>query len=258
MKILVTFAVEAEFAPWAALRTFKKVRLCEEHWSGGVEVYEAAIGDSTVWVLLTGMGNRSVSFEKIICFKMAGVEAFLSSGLAGALNADLKLGQVIIPRRVGNLRDAIGLAAAEKLLVLAEQTEAKIVATLITADHIVETSEEKKRLSFFGDAVDMESFRLVSEFAMEGVPAAVIRAISDVADEDLPIDFSICVTDSGKVKPMAMLGQIFKRPQKVPALIRFGVQSKKSAQTLALFLDAFVQNVKPEIFAHDATQAATQ
>src|SRR5258708_9247323 len=55
MRILVTFAVEAEFAPWRAIRAFRKVRINEKHYSGGVEVFEATISGSTVWVLFTGV-----------------------------------------------------------------------------------------------------------------------------------------------------------------------------------------------------------
>ena len=246
MKVLVTFAVDAEFAPWRALREFRKVRINEKHYSGGVDVYETTVGDSTVWVLLTGIGIKSFDFKAASCLMDAGVAAIISAGLAGSLKQEYVPEEIIVPRRIGNLQDATGTAATAGLLMLAEEMNAKVVGALITVDHIVETAEEKKRLSIFAEAVDMESFHVMAGFESNKIPSVTIRAISDAYNEDLPLDFAKCLTPQGAVKPGAMLGQLFKNPTKIPALILFGQQSKAAARKLALFLDGFVKSLTPE------------
>ena len=50
MKVLLTFAVEPEFAPLRKLREFEEFRI------GDVSVYQARIGRATVDVVVTGMG----------------------------------------------------------------------------------------------------------------------------------------------------------------------------------------------------------
>ncbi|HKW62261.1 MAG TPA: hypothetical protein VJN89_06920 [Candidatus Acidoferrum sp.] len=258
MRILVTFAVEAEFAPWLALRKFQERALVPDHWSGGLKVYEAECGRNTLWVLLTGIGAgvRKGLFPIGICARQAGVDVLISSGLAGSLKKELGVGEVIVPRRVGTLRDAAGLEAHAGLMQIAAFTGSKLVDVLLTADHIVETSEEKNRLAFWGDAVDMESQAIMSEFLGEGIPSLTIRAISDANDEDLPLDFNACLTTEGKVKPVPLLKRLLSRPAKTMDVIRFGVRSKRAARNLARFLDSYVLALTPEAIKNDIGVAA--
>ncbi|GAC1638626.1 MAG: hypothetical protein NVS9B14_19270 [Candidatus Acidiferrum sp.] len=258
MRILVTFAVEAEFAPWLSLRKFRKQTLIPKHYEGGWEVYETESGANKIWVVLTGMGSQAKKDDFLLGVraKEAGVDAFVSSGLAGSLRKEHVVGEVIVPERIGNLREATGIPASLELLGFAKQSGAKIVDTLLTSDHIVETSEEKERLAFFGDAVDMESESLMRKLAAEGIPSVTVRAISDASDEDLPIDFSQCLSSDGKVKPMPLLERVFRRPSKIPALIRFGTRSKKAAANLAKFLDSFTAALRPETIKADLGVAA--
>src|SRR5579885_3355831 len=86
MFVLVTFAVDAEFAPWREIRKFRKVKLNEKHWSGGADVYETQVGDCCVWVSLTGMGIKSLDFKSATCLRSAGIDAIISSGLCGGLS----------------------------------------------------------------------------------------------------------------------------------------------------------------------------
>jgi nucleoside phosphorylase len=255
MRVLVTFAIDAEFAPWRDLRKFRKTTINADHYSGGREVYEAQIGAGHVWVVLTGIGIKFFDFEGVCCFRDAGVEAVISSGLAGALKDEIAIEQIVVPARVGTLRDARGVTASPGLIQLAESRGARSVETLLTADHIVATQEEKARLANFGDAVDMESFHVVSGFSEQKVPVAVIRAISDRSDEDLPVDFAKCVTSEGRVKPGALLSELLERPSRIPSLVRFGQQSRNAAKCLAAFLDGFVGALTPEIVNYQPAAA---
>src|SRR5207302_2895083 len=63
MRVLVTFAVEAEFAPWRKLRGFEKMT------KGKAQFFRARIGASEVNVLLTGVGGKNAWLQatKVIC-----------------------------------------------------------------------------------------------------------------------------------------------------------------------------------------------
>jgi adenosylhomocysteine nucleosidase len=256
MRILVTFAVEAEFAPWRALRAFRKVRVNPDHWSGGVEVNEAQIGGCTVWVFLTGIGIKSFDFAVASCLRAAGLSLVMSSGLAGSLKPEYRPEEIVVPKRVGTLRDASGIALPPRLVSLGESRGGKIIEVLLTSDRIIGTQEEKNRLAIFGEAIDMESFHVATEFSVEGIPVAIIRAISDGSGEDLPVDFTKCLTPEGHIRSGALLRELWGHPAKIPELIRFGRQSRSSARKLSSFLDGFILTLTTDILDHESRQVA--
>ncbi len=253
MFVLVTFAVDAEFAPWREIRRFRKVKLNEKHWSGGADVYETQVGDCCVWVSLTGMGIKSFDFKSALCLRSAGLDAIISSGLSGALKRPYRVGQIVVPKRVGTLHDVTGLATDSALADLAERQGATLVDTLLTSDRIIETQKEKARLSQFADVVDMESFHIVHEFSLEAAPVTVIRAISDAANEDLPIDFSKVVTHTGQLRAAPLIKELVLQPTKIPHLIRFAKQSREAAKNLVNFLDVFLHALTPELIRGQVT-----
>jgi nucleoside phosphorylase len=259
MFVLVTFAVDAEFAPWRAIRRFRKVKLNAEHWSGGADVYETQVGDCCVWVSLTGMGIKSFDFKAATCLRGAGLDAIISSGLCGGLNTRYRVGQIVTPKRVATLQDSTGVSTAHALTNLAERQGATVIETLLTADRIIDSQREKAQLSRIADAVDMESFHIVHEFSLEAAPVAVIRAISDAANEDLPLDFTKVLTNTGQVKVAPLLKALVSRPTRIPHLIQFAKQSREAAKSLANFLDVFLRALTPEQIRYEArtTAAAT-
>jgi hypothetical protein len=121
------------------------------------------------------------------------------------------------------------------------------IENLITLDRLAKTVEEKSRLAFFGEAVDMESAIVMSRFAFAGISVLALRVVSDAANEDLPLDFDRCLTPQGAIKPMSLVNQIVKRPDNLPNIVRFGRQSHQAGQTLAAFLERFVPAI-PVLF----------
>jgi len=240
------------------MRPFKKVRVNPNHYSGGVEAFETQIGSNTVWVYLTGMGIKFFNFEASCCFRDAGINLVLSSGLAGSLSPERRQNEIIVPTRVGNLRDANGVSLEPRITRLAQGCGASVISTLLTADHIVETAEEKKRLGQFGEAVDMESFHVASRFIEDEVMVGIVRTISDDSDQDLPIDFSRCLTQEGRIKFAALSKEILVAPSKIPALIKFGRQSREAAEKMAAFLDSLIEKLTPEVLARKSSEVVAQ
>lgn len=238
MRILVTFAVEAEFGSW---RKRRKFRADPQEDAPNVLFASAAWGNQ-IDVLLTGIGRSQVerSVVRSAVFQNRKPDLVISSGLAGALRGTLSPGDLVVPQKARTLRNDANADADHVLRDHAIRKGALPIETLITADHIVATAKEKEKLSFFGEAVDMESALIMSYFAAAGVPTVTVRAISDSADEDLPIDFDRCLTPQGTVKPMSLVNAIVRSPGNIPNLIRFGRQSHRAAQRLAEFLDEFV------------------
>src|ERR1700733_9010028 len=94
MKILVTFALENEFAPWRAMREFRAGK-----WADA-DLYGARIGSAEVGVILTGAGPKQAHLKaaKILGSDPDSINLCVSSGLAGALKINYSVGQVLAAR----------------------------------------------------------------------------------------------------------------------------------------------------------------
>ncbi len=241
MKILVTFALETEFAPWRALREFRAVL-----W-GDAEVYRAQMGAAEVVVLLTGVGPKQAHLQtaKVLGGDQESIHLCISSGLAGALKPEYQIGQVVAARAVcteNELRDSSSnrLQSSTALLSFAEECGATVVEQFFSSVRVVGRAEEKRELGEHSDAVEMESFEVLLESAAYGIPAIAIRAISDSVDDDLPLDMNRIFTDEGQVSIPRVLGQVALHPTAVPELVRLGQNSKTAAEALAQFLDKYI------------------
>lgn len=256
MKILVTFALENEFAPWRAMRDFRS-----RAW-GKTTVSSADIGGAEVGVIVTGIGPRIAGLQARNALKIGGdaIQFCISSGLAGAVKPQYAVGQVLAARTArsetaeGDPANTMECSAA--LLSFAESCGATVVNCFYTSERAIGTQQEKEHIGRFADAVEMESFGVLNEAAGLGIPATAIRAISDVANENLPLDMNEVFTDTGRVSIPRVVQQVARHPGAVPGLMKLGRQSREAAEALARFLDRYVAIVAEQTLVFDAKGAA--
>ena len=241
MKILVTFALETEFAPWRVRHKFRR-----DSW-GAVEAYLTEIGGAEVAVVLTGVGSRqaALAMSRISWGEPGTVQFWISSGLAGALKPEYRIGQVLASRSVVAEVAPAGassrvLESSPALISFVAESGATVVDRFYTAERAVTTSHEKRHLGGSADAVEMESFQVLLKARADGLPAVAIRSISDAVDEDLPLDMNQVFTARGEVSIPRVLGQVAMKPQSLPGLVRLGRNSKQAAESLADFLDRYI------------------
>ena len=235
MRILVTFAVDAEFAPWRKLRSFHKSS------GAGTDYFSTKIGDDEINVLLTGIGCRRSWLEATKVLWSGGVGICISSGLAGGLRDDHRLREILVAENVLASKWDKAIPCDPALVESAVAIGAKRVKAFYTADHVILKSNDKRSLSAFADAVEMESGEVLLETAALGAKVVAIRSISDTVDEDLPLDFNKVADDSGDVSMRRIVGAVAAAPASIPALVRFGRQSRNAAESLAVFLEKYLQ-----------------
>jgi hypothetical protein len=90
------------------------------------------------------------------------------------------------------------------------------------------------------DAVEMESGEILRACRAAGVPAAVVRVISDAADDELPLDFNTLVTPGGRLDGLRLALAVAARPWRIPGLVRLGGRSVRAAERLAEVLAALL------------------
>jgi adenosylhomocysteine nucleosidase len=231
MNILVTFAVEAEFAPWRNRRKFRRL-------PGEWPRFEAQFGGAHVRAILTGMGQthalaaarRALPDRPDIC---------ISTGLAGALRSEYRPGDILTARLVSEVGEPVAVASHPELLATAVDCGARQIERFATSRTIVTRAEEKSRLSGQAEAVEMESYTILAEAARYGVPAVAVRAISDTADFDMPYDFERVRDAHGQIRIGGIIAQVLRRPSGLPALLALARDCRIAARHLADFLDTY-------------------
>lgn len=234
MKVLITFALANEFAPWRKLRRFERV-------SGDVgdHTYIATIGECEVRVVVTGAGRFAAQRSLVHAFDGA-PELCIASGLCGGLKSSYAPGDVLVARAVADVAGTRLIQGDPELITRAGGAGAKIVDKFLVSDRVVSTSQEKAALAAAGDAVDMESVYVLAAAWQHGARTMAVRAVSDAADSDLPLDFNRVFTERGEVSVPRVVGQLIRRPGRLPGLLRLANESEQAASALAHFLDAYL------------------
>jgi hypothetical protein len=131
----------------------------------------------------------------------------VSAGTCGALAAHLARGALVVPEAVVTLEGSRHVLPA--LPGLAQSGH------LLSVDRVVETAEAKARLwrESAALAVDMESAAVVAWAQELGIPAAVVRAVSDRADRGIPGPLAGVVDGMGRTRVGRALWIILPRPR---------------------------------------------
>jgi adenosylhomocysteine nucleosidase len=233
MKILVTFAVRAEFAPWRRRRDFLRLR-------GDLPVFEAAMGGAKIRAVLTGMGREYAREAAKRAFAAYKPDICISTGLAGALRDGYRTGDILAARLVSEVGEPVAVASHRELLATAVDCGARPIERMATSRSLLMQSEKKRELGARAEAVEMESYAILAEAARRGVPAVAVRAVSDTVDFDLPYDFDRARDAQGQIRILGIASQVLRSPSNLPALLKLAQDSRTATKRLANFLDAFV------------------
>lgn len=222
------------------------------------------IGDAEVGVLLTGVGPRQAELRasEVIRSESDSISLCVSSGLVGALRPEYRIGQVLGARMVysdqprADLKEK-ALESSSALLSFAEESGATIVSRFYSTQWVVAKVEEKELLGREADGVEMESFAIMRESAEFGIPAIAVRAVSDLSNENLPLEnMEEIFTDEGELSIPRIIGQIAMNPALLPGLMKLGQQSKAASEALSDFLDRLIASVSVRAGALTARAAA--
>jgi adenosylhomocysteine nucleosidase len=174
-------------------------------------------------IVLTGIGRRNAEKAIRAALAVQKPELVISSGFAGGLRPDLKLGDIVFAAdREINLEPVL-LAAGGK------------PAKFHCVERIATTAAEKQALrqQTGADAVEMESETIRELCREQRIPIAIVRVILDTANEDLPLDFNKLLDADLRMDAGKLVWRLAKSPAKVVALLRLQKQSAASAEKLA-------------------------
>ncbi len=174
-------------------------------------------------------GGTAAGARRAIDQRLAGASALLSFGFAGGLAPGLAAGTLIVPETV--LTEA-GRFAADPALVAC--LGGPTPHLLYGAEHPLAQAEAKHALhqQTGCHAVDLE-FAAVAEVAgRRRIPFAVLRAVCDPAEQDLPPAALIALTGRGAIDMPRMAHSLLHDPGQIPALIALARDAMRARRVL--------------------------
>jgi len=228
MKIAIMGAMPEEIAP-----ILERLDDVEEVNYAKNKYYKAKYKDVEVVVAYSKIGKVFSTLTASTMLQMFACDVLLFTGVAGAVNPELKIGDLVVASKLaqhdlditifghpygyvpgGSVfveadRDLIALSKA-----VAKEMDVDIKEGIIaTGDQFIASEERKEFIAktFGADALEMEGASVAVVCDALGVPFFILRSISDSADMDAGFNFEEFVESSAKISAeflMKMVGRL--------------------------------------------------
>lgn len=180
-----------------------------------MDFYQGTLEGQNIVVVRSGIGKVNAAMCAQILVDVFGAEAIINTGIAGSLNAEINIGDIVLSTDlVHHDMDATGFGypigqipqmeefsfeANTKLRKIAKEACEKVnpevqvfEGRIVSGDQFISNNEVKDRIikTVGGFATEMEGAAIGQTAYLNGVPFLVIRAISDKADGSAHMDYS--------------------------------------------------------------------
>jgi len=217
MTLGIVAADAYELAPYAG-----QLAHCQGFGQVGraVATGQTAAGDA-VRMTAFGPGFRAALRGAEAILASGPVDLLISTGTCGALDAALKVGDIVVDSRHHQPQTSVAYRRG----------------VIVSQDRVASTAAEKQTLAGQGVAVEMESAAVCEAAGRHQVKFACIKCVSDAAGETLPLDFNYYRAPHGGFRKGRIVAAMLARPfARIPAILALQQQSRRAAQTLGGFL----------------------
>ena len=205
-KLAIMGAMEEEIEP--LLSHFTNVNVVE---FANNKYYEVNYKGLDIVIAYSKIGKVFASLTATTMCEKFGCDTLLFSGVAGAINPELKIGDLIIADKLcqhdlditafghpngfvpgGSVFVETSKDLRKVAIEVANENNLKVIeGTIATGDQFVHSTERKDFIesTFKADALEMEGASVAVVCDALNVPFFILRAISDSADMDAGFDF---------------------------------------------------------------------
>ncbi|MBR4357432.1 MAG: 5'-methylthioadenosine/adenosylhomocysteine nucleosidase [Butyrivibrio sp.] len=209
MKIGIIGAMEVEVATLKSNMTVKNTVK-----KASMEFYEGTIGNTEVVVVRSGIGKVNAGICVQILIDLFNVTHVINTGIAGSLNADINIGDIVLSTdacyhdvditvfgyKKGEIPQ-IGAAEFKADDELREKAKASIKKAapdigvfegrVCSGDQFISSAEVKDAIikEHGGLCTEMEGAAIAQASYLNNTPFLIIRAISDKADGGAEVDY---------------------------------------------------------------------
>lgn len=242
--IAILFAVPQEVAP--AARRLGASRMRESNRP----FFRARIRQTEIWMAAGGMGRRAAARSTEWLLSQWTPDLLVIAGVAGALSPGLQVGDFIIADPV--LGEAGMVLPVPLRLPLPEEQGGRKRARygpLLSLDRVLVTAAEKRSAYAHATyhpyppplAVEMETAAVARLAEARGVRWAAVRAISDTASDELPLDFNQLRLSSGDLPVSKVAVAALTNPSAIAGLLRLGKNTRLASEALAEYLHGWLK-----------------
>ena len=186
----------------------------EEKTIASMDFMKGMVNGHPVVVVRSGIGKVNAAICTQILADVYEVDAVINTGIAGSLNADINIGDIVLSTDalehdmdavafgypVGQIprMDTLSFVADERLRKIAKTTCERVnpeVAVfegrVVSGDQFISDKAKKEWLieNFAGYCTEMEGAAIAHAAYLNGIPFLIIRAISDKADDSASVDY---------------------------------------------------------------------
>lgn len=186
----------------------------EERTIASMNFLKGTVKGHPVVVVRSGIGKVNAAICTQILADVYGVDAVINTGIAGSLNADINIGDIVLSTdalehdmdavafgySVGQIprMDTLSFTADEKLRKIAKETCERVntdvsvfEGRVVSGDQFISDKAKKEWLveNFAGYCTEMEGAAIAHAAYLNGIPFLIIRAISDKADDSASVDY---------------------------------------------------------------------
>lgn len=190
---------------------------------------EAALLRGSDFLVAAGGGVPEGAYRAAIALIGQGAKALVSFGIAGGLQPGLEPGTVLVPNSVIDGPRAYPCHYA--LMEFLGGSTAKPITSGLT---IAATAEAKSVIFRHSKAVaiDLESGAVARAASEHGLPFAILRAVADPAERNLPPAACLPLKPAGGIDLPRILLSIAARPGQIPGLIDLAKDAAKARSAL--------------------------
>jgi len=179
-----------------------------------------------------GIGKVNAALTAEILIMKYDVDAVVFTGVAGGINPQLDIGDIVISKRVihhdyGQVVpdafvpwDTVGYSADSLLVDIAERAARSVkfeplpkklcketgrlprivTGRVVTGDQFIASEQKRKWIeeTFHGDCVEMEGAAVAQVCTINDIPFVIIRCLSDLANEKADVEFETFVLYAAK------------------------------------------------------------
>lgn len=228
-KVAIVAALEREVLP--LVRHWRTAE--REHGGRSFRFFE----NGQIVLVCGGIGGEVARRATEAAIALYAPGMVYSVGFAGALESGLKIGDVVVPRRVVNASDgsSVDTGTGEGVLVSFAS---------------VASPEQKTKLgaSFAAQAVDMEAAPVAQAAQARGVRFAAVKAISDESNFALPVMDNF-IAPGGRFRTWKFALFVLVRPWTYKTVLSLARNSSRASHALCNRLGQMNADLMTEQFA---------
>lgn len=215
MKIAILGAMPEEIAPLLEKITYKKIDYI------GNTFYIAPYKNHELIIAYSKIGKVNSAITSAVMFEKFGAEILLFTGVAGALESELKIGNLLYATKVvqhdldiSAFGHPFGFVPGNQIFVdtdedlnqkaeeAAKELDVKLIGGIVASgDQFINNQRRKDwiKATFNAAAVEMEGASVGQVCLAFGAPFFMLRAISDEASGGAEFDFDEFMIKSAKI-----------------------------------------------------------